>query len=138
MKIYFAGSIRGGRDKIDTYIAINELLEKYGTILDKHVSDPNLSSMGESIPLEEIYKRDIEWINEADILVAEVSTPSFGVGYEIAYAESLRKPVICLCDVKANLSAMIGGNSYIDLIKYTDTDDLLYKLESKLIFKQTD
>ena len=135
MKIYFAGSIRGGREKIDTFIQVGELLEKYGTILDKHVLDPNLSSQGENIPLDEIYKRDMDWIKEADIVVAEVSTPSLGVGYEIAYAESLGKLIICLCDAKANLSAMIGGNENLDLIKYIDNDDLLYKLESKLIVK---
>ena len=45
MKFYFAGAIRGGREKLDIYIKINELLERYGEILDKHVANPNVNKI---------------------------------------------------------------------------------------------
>ncbi|MEI7962017.1 MAG: nucleoside 2-deoxyribosyltransferase [archaeon] len=43
-----------------------------------------------------IFDRDVAWIKEADLVVAEVSMPSVGVGYEIGFAESLGKKIICL------------------------------------------
>lgn len=132
MKFYFAGAIRAGRENIEIYIKINELLKKYGVVLDKHVANPNVNKMEEKLTLEEIYDRDINWIKECDMVVAEVSTPSLGVGYELSYAENVGKRIICICDNNTNISAMIGGNRYFELIKYNDSDDLLSKLEDKL------
>jgi nucleoside 2-deoxyribosyltransferase len=132
MKFYFAGAIRGGRDRLDVYIKINELLEKYGEVLDKHVASPNVDKIEENNSLEEIYIRDVNWIKDCDILVAEVSTPSLGVGYEIAYAERLEKRIICLYDSNINISAMISGNNNFELISYQNINELLNKLEDKL------
>lgn len=129
MKFYFAGVIRGDRKKLDIYIQINKLLEKYGEILDKHIINPNVNTIEENNSLEKIYNRDINWIKDCNILVAEVSIPSLGIGYEISYAESLGKRIICLCEEGTNLSAMIGGNKNIELIKYKDIDDLIAKIE---------
>ena len=132
MKFYFAGAIRGGRDKVDIYMKINELLEQYGEVLDKHVASPNVFQLEEGLTPKEKYERDIKWISECDILVAEVSMPSLGVGYEISYAEKLGKRFICIYDEQIKLSAMISGNEYNELIKYKDTKDLLKQLETKL------
>ncbi len=132
MKFYFAGAIRGGREKLDVFIKINELLNNHGEVLDKHVANPNVFELEKNITLEERYTRDIEWIKECDILVAEVSTPSLGVGYEISYAESLGKRIICVYDKDIKISAMIGGNNHLELIEYSDINDLLTKLENKL------
>ena len=132
MKFYFAGAIRSGRDNLDIYIKINELLEKYGEVLDKHVANPNVNNMEKNNSLETIYKRDIRWIEECDMVVAEVSKPSLGVGYEISYAENLGKRVICVYDEKINISAMIGGNDYLELIKYKNKEDLIKQLKEKL------
>ena len=132
MKFYFAGAIRSGRERIDIYIKINKLLEEYGEILDTHVANPNVNQMEKSFSFNEIYERDINWIKECDIVVAEVSTPSLGVGYEISYAENLGKRIICLCDNEINISAMIGGNKNLELIRYKNSDELLSQLENKL------
>lgn len=48
-KIYFAGSIRGGRDKAEDYKKIVDILKKYAIILDEHVANPKLDSTGEKI-----------------------------------------------------------------------------------------
>ena len=76
MKIYFSGSIAGGREKVNDYARISNELEKYGTILDKHVVDPSFSVKNEKLSPEQIYKRDVEWIDECDIVFAEVTVPS--------------------------------------------------------------
>jgi len=107
MKIYFAGSIRGGRDDAVLYRQIIALLMEYGDVLTElmeygdvlteHVGDASLTSTGEDGPSDEvIYERDMAWLAEADVVIAEVTTPSHGVGYEVARAEALGKPVLCL------------------------------------------
>lgn len=128
LKIYFGGSIKGGRSKVEDYKKIVDYLKNVGTVLDEHVADPNLKSTGETIGPVEIYKRDVNWINECDILIAEVTVPSLGVGYEIGYAESLNKKIICLYQANENLSAMIKGNENITQISYNNIDELLTEL----------
>ncbi len=44
MKIYFAGSICGGRDDKELYLEIIKKLTSFGTVLAEHVGDKNLSS----------------------------------------------------------------------------------------------
>jgi hypothetical protein len=54
-------------------------------------------------------------------VVAEVSTPSLGVGYEIGVAEKTGKPILCLFDENQNefrLSAMLSGNPNLQVIRY--------------------
>jgi nucleoside 2-deoxyribosyltransferase len=124
MKIYFAGSIRGGRQDKELYLKLIKHLSKYGQVLTEHVGDQNLTEAGEDGPNDEfIYKRDINWIKEADIIIAEVSTPSLGVGYEISFAENLNKPILCLYRGEKPLSSMIAGNNKIKKIKYKDFED---------------
>ena len=132
MKIYFAGAIRGGRERVQTFIKINELLKLYGQILDEHVANPNVNLIEQNNTTSEIYNRDIEWIRSCDVVVAEVSTPSLGVGYELCYAEHLGIPIIVLYDKSVNVSAMIVGNEYFDLIPYDNDEELLVKLDNKV------
>jgi len=113
MKIYFAGSIRGGRDDKKLYLQLIQHLAKYGQVLTEHIGDQNLSYLGENGLAEKIYNRDISWIRESAVIVAEVSTPSLGVGYEICKAENIGKKILCLYRKQENkkLSAMISGNT---------------------------
>ena len=132
IKFYFAGAIRGGREKLDIYEKINNLLRNYGSILDEHVANRNVNELEKDYTQEQIYSRDISWIKECDIVVAETSVPSLGVGYELAYAENLGKKIICIYDENTNLSAMIKGNKYFELIEYNNSSDLLLKLKEIL------
>ena len=89
------------------------------------MGDPALTDQGEDTkPDDEIFQRDVEWIREADIIVAEVTVPSLGVGYELGVGESLGKPIICLYREKdrRRLSAMIGGNPWFQVQDYQDVD----------------
>ena len=124
-KIYFAGSITGGRGDSDLYFQIIELLKSYGTILTEHIGSKTLTSGGENKTSEFIFNRDINWVDEADIVVAEVSTPSLGVGYEIGRAEN-KKPILCLFRDQPDkrLSAMIASNSNLKIGKYKNIEDI--------------
>lgn len=127
MKIYFAGSIRGGREDQDLYLEIINILKNYGEVLTEHVGNKELSSYGQAnMTDEEIYLKDTNWIRESDIVIAEVTTNSLGVGYEIAYAESLNKKIILLYreEEGKRLSAMLKGNKKLETITYFKLEEL--------------
>ena len=111
MRIYFAGSIRGGRDDWAIYKEIIALLSKHGTVLTEHIGNSELSVTGEDLPDREIHDRDLEWLRSCDCLIAEVTRPSLGVGYEIGKATEWGLRVLCLYrpSVTPVLSAMIAG-----------------------------
>lgn len=132
MNIYFAGAIRGGREKVNDYVKIVNKLQEIGNVLTTHVADTNLSNKGENnLSLKEIYDRDVEWLKSSELIVAEISIPSLGIGYELGLAESLGKKVICLYDINSDktLSAMIGGNDNFEIVKYNSIDEVLEYLE---------
>ena len=123
MKIYFAGSIRGGDEDRDIYHTFIGRLQQFAVVLTEHVGDRTLTGQGESTKSDaEIFERDVAWIHEADVIVAEVTVPSLGVGYELGIGESLGKPVICLYREKdgRQLSAMISGNPRFQVQVYQD------------------
>ena len=126
MKIYFAGSIRGGRDDADLYLEIIKYLKNFGEVLTEHVGDNLITSSGESsINDTAIHDRDMDWLISSDIIVAEVTNPSLGVGYEIGRAIEYNKKIICLYRESKGkrLSAMISGSNKIINIKYSDFDE---------------
>ncbi|KAI5108279.1 2'-deoxynucleoside 5'-phosphate N-hydrolase 1 [Silurus meridionalis] len=114
MYIYFCGSIRGGRQDVKIYQKIVKKLQDYGKVLTEHVSHDDISEKGEeAVPGgdEAIYDRDMAWLAQADVVVAEVTQPSFGVGYEIGQAMAMKKRILCLFRPSSGkvLSAMIRG-----------------------------
>jgi len=126
MKIYFAGSIRGGREDAALYMQIIDYLKNFGEVLTEHVGDQTLSALGDDGPTDRfIHDRDLEWLQAADVLVAEVTTVSMGVGYEIGRAVESGKPVLCLFRPSSgkNLSAMIAGCSDLKLVNYQNLSE---------------
>ena len=123
MKIYFAASIRGGREDQNKYNELIRFLSSKVEVLTEHVGDSSLGQGGEQdLSDKEIYQRDLEWLESADAVIAEVTSPSLGVGYELGIAEKLGKPILCLyddSDHNLNLSAMISGNHKITAFRYT-------------------
>ncbi|MBU0943375.1 MAG: nucleoside 2-deoxyribosyltransferase [Proteobacteria bacterium] len=125
LNIYFAGAIRGGRDDAELYATLIHCLKKYGTILTEHVGNNDLLKEEQFLSEEEIFARDMGWMTGADLVVAEVSTPSLGVGYELAVAERLKIPTVCLFRERkgCTLSAMIQGNPFFEVRNYGDRDE---------------
>jgi hypothetical protein len=127
LKIYFAASIRGGRALQSTYQALVEDLRQSGhTVLSENVAFVTLAD--DEWTDEAICAQDTAWLDECDAVVAEVTTPSLGVGYEIAYAlHHAHKPVLCLCQRSVHLSAMIAGNTHplLTVLTYDDVPGAL-------------
>jgi 2'-deoxynucleoside 5'-phosphate N-hydrolase len=135
MKIYFAGSIRGGRGDARVYESMIAHLSTFGEVFTEHVGDVSLSDNGDDGPNDRyIHDRDMAWLAKCDIVVAEVSTPSLGVGYELGYAVAMKKPVLCLhrSESGRRLSAMIAGSPGIQTAVYDSIDEAMKILESFL------
>ena len=124
--IYFSGSISGGRKDVSIYCRIVDALRTAGfRVLAEAVIAGSITSKGEDISKEEIFRRDLSWIDESDAVVAEISTPSLGVGYEIAYARYYRQiPIFCLYSPRhtSRCTAMVSGDPHIRLIEYVDPE----------------
>ena len=89
MKIYFAGAVRGGREDAGLYLRIIKHLSEYGLVLTEHLGDVMLDERGEpGLSDADIHDRDLAWLRQAECLVAEVTAPSLGVGYEIGKLRS--------------------------------------------------
>ena len=126
MKIYFAGSISGGRADVGFYKELISYLKNYGEVLTEFIGDDSLLATGETnVSDKQIHDRDLDWLFKADVLVAEVSTPSLGVGYEIGRSIENDKNVLCLYKQKEGkrLSAMIAGCDTIQTERYSDLEN---------------
>jgi hypothetical protein len=135
MKIYFAGSIRGGRDDAGLYADLISSLQTFGEVLTEHVGDPELTRAGDDGPDDRfIHDRDMAWLSVCDLLVAEVTVPSLGVGYELGRAVEMKKPVLCLHRPMAGrpLSAMVAGSPGIRTVAYTSFDEAVKIMEAFL------
>lgn len=135
MDIYFSCSLTGGRNDERVYGQIvNHLIGRGHTVPTAHLADPEVMELEKIVVPNEIYQRDIAWIDACDAIVAEVSTPSHGVGYEIAYALSIGKPVFCCYREGVGVSKMLTGNDSPGFViqAYTDTMQALAHLDSFL------
>ncbi|MBQ7771803.1 MAG: nucleoside 2-deoxyribosyltransferase [Bacteroidales bacterium] len=133
MKIYFAGSIRGGRVDADLYRRMIEYMQKTDRVLTEHVGSPHLNLMEQGKRDVEIYDQDTAWLRESDLVIAECTCPSLGVGYELAYAEKFGKPCHIFYDrSKTQLSAMLTGNPYFHIHPYTIEEEIFSVLDELL------
>lgn len=133
-KIYFAGSIRGGRGFAHLYRKIIERIQANDICLTEHIgqADLNLKEQGRTNDAK-IYNQDTTWLRESDMVVAECSNASLGVGYELAYAESRHIPChIFYNKSKTQLSAMLTGNAYFNIYPY-QTEEELFDMLHKLL-----
>lgn len=139
MKIYFAGSIRAGRDDAAIYEAMITWLRSFGDVLTEHVGNPALSEKGDDHLKEArgtgdqyIHDRDMAWLESCNLVVAEITMPSLGVGYELGWATALKKPVLCLHRIQSGrtLSAMIAGSPGIQTAAYSSM------IEAKTIMEE--
>ena len=133
-KIYFAGSIRGGRVDADLYRRIIDYIQRTDVVLTEHVGSSNLCLTEQGRERDaRIYNQDTAWLRESDMLIGECTCPSLGVGYELAYAESHGIPCHIFYDrTKTQLSAMLTGNPYFHIHPYA-TEDEIYPLLDQIL-----
>ena len=116
MNIYFACSITGGREFESVYQTIVEVLVQDGhQIPTAHLVESGVGALEAGIDPQVVYTRDVDWIRASDVLIAEVSVPSHGVGYEIGYALGIGKPALAVYQAGRKVSKMISGNPDVNL-----------------------
>jgi hypothetical protein len=128
LNVYFSCSLTGGREHEAAYGRIVDHLLALGhEVPTAHLARPEVMAAERVIDPAEVYRRDIDWIDGCQALVAEVSTPSHGVGYEVAYALGRGKPVLCCFRQGVRLSKMISGNDSpgLTVSAYRDLDEAL-------------
>ena len=126
MIVYCAAPIKGDQ-KFHNYCL--DIIKQVSSLGHTALSELN-SEFKPAIPLtdSEIFSRDIKWIDKSEIVIAEVSGPSLGVGFEIAYSIYKKKMnVLALVNSEAqDVSAMVTGchSELLTIKKYADTEDL--------------
>ena len=131
MNIYFACSVTGGRRDELVYQKLVAVLQSSGHLVPTALlASPDVMPLEGVVSAQDVYERDVHWIDECDFLLAEVSTPSHGVGYEIGYALSLGKRVLCLYRKGRKVSKMILGNPHpkLSIHTYEDPDQAVQLL----------
>jgi hypothetical protein len=133
-KIYFAGSIRGGRVDADLYHRIITYIQRTDVVLTEHVGKSNLRLTEQGRERDaRIYDQDTAWLRESDVLIGECTCPSLGVGYELAYAEAHGIPCHIFYDrSKTQLSAMLTGNPYFHIHPYVREEEIYPLLDQIL------
>ncbi len=135
MKIFFTGSVRAGRSHQPEYQEIVKILNDFGEVSSGHVSDDALSQFGETqLAGNEIRSREIAAIEASDVVVAEVTVPSLGVGYFIRHATEKHIPVIALYKDSSSfrLSEIIKGDPGVSVKTYTRASELRTVFEEVL------
>jgi nucleoside 2-deoxyribosyltransferase len=134
MNIYLACTVRGDRAGLPAVRAVADLLEADGhTVLTRHLLVEDADRMESALSERAVFERDLKWLNQTDLLIAEASGSSFGVGFEVGYvlgrAQHSGQQVLVLYDAarRAQVSRLISGNAHglCTTYPYRDTADLL-------------
>jgi hypothetical protein len=116
MKIYFGFTVAGDRSAIDTARRVVELLEEYGhEVLTRHLVDADAWKADRLIGPQDVFRRDMAWLQQCDLFIAEVSGSSFGLGFETGYLlGATSKKVILLYrrEMEHKVSLLITGNTH--------------------------
>jgi hypothetical protein len=116
MKIYFGFTVAGDRSAIETARGIIRVLDDLGhEVLTRHLVSDNAWETDRMISAQDVYRRDLAWLELSDIFVAEVSGSSFGLGFETGYLlGATNKKVILLYrrELEKKVSLLITGNTH--------------------------
>lgn len=135
MDVYVSCSLTGGRGDQPLVAALVAHLEARGhRVLTAHLAHPEAMAQDAGLSPEAVFERDTAWLRASEAVVAEVSTPSHGVGFEIAYALERGKPVLCLAREGVRVSRMLTGIRQAGMAfrTYGAPDEALAHLETFL------
>jgi nucleoside 2-deoxyribosyltransferase len=130
MTIYLACTVRGNRDGLSTARHLCDLLQQAGhDVVTTHLLADDADEAESALGERQIYERDIRWLDACDLLVAEASGSSYGVGFETGYvlgrADRTNQQVLLLYDKtrEARISRLIAGNVHPRCTVYGYADD---------------
>src|SRR5271155_2829285 len=129
MKIYFGFTVAGDRSSIDAARKVVHWLEEMGhEVLTRHLVSDNAWEADRSISAQDVYRRDMAWLEQCDLFIAEVSGSSFGLGFETGYllgATSKKVVLFYRRDVASKLSLLITGIAHpnCELVPYSSSEE---------------
>ena len=128
MDLYLSCSLTGGRQDQPVVAALVDRMEALGhRVLTAHLAAESAMAADGGLSPEAVFDRDTAWLRGSDAVIAEVSTPSHGVGFEIAYALERGKPVLCLAREGVRVSKMLTGrpSTWIPFRTYRTVEEAL-------------
>ena len=103
-----------------------DYMKRTNVVLTEHIGKSNMSLKAKTKAVDtHIYERDTGWLRECDMVIAECTCPSLGVGYELGYAEAHGIPVFVF-------SAMLNGNAHFTIVPYETEEECFSRLEDIL------
>lgn len=142
MNIYLACTVRGDRRGLAAARAIADAAERHGhTVVTRHLLADDVEVAESVLTERQVFERDLAWLDSADLLIAEASGSSYGVGFEVGYvlgrADRTGQRVLLLYDTArgASISRLIAGNShgFCTTYPYRDAEDLLRFVDTFLL-----
>jgi nucleoside 2-deoxyribosyltransferase len=130
MKIYFGFTVAGDRSSLEAARKIVELVVQMGhEVLTRHLVEDNAWEADRLITPKEVYLRDMKWLEQCDLFMAEVSGSSFGLGFETGYLLGANTKKVVLFyrrNVETKISLLITGITHPNcrLIPYSDLDEI--------------
>jgi nucleoside 2-deoxyribosyltransferase len=134
MNVYLACTVRGHRGGVAAARALADLIERHGhTVLTRHLLEDDVDAAEAALTEREVFARDLRWLESADLLIAEASGSSYGVGFEVGYvlgrAGETQQHVLLLydCARRSHVSRLIAGATHdaCTTYAYNDSDDLM-------------
>jgi hypothetical protein len=118
VRIYLACTVRGDRSGVAVARLVARRLVALGhELLTSHLLDDDVDQAEASVGNADVFQRDIRWLDACDVLVAEASGSTYGVGFEVGYivgrAAQTGQRAIVLYDARreASVSRMLSGNT---------------------------
>ncbi len=140
MRIYLACTVRGDRGGVVAGRTICERLQQHGhEVLTTHLLADDVNDAESQLSEAQAYRRDLEWLSRCDVLVAEASGSSYGVGFEVGYvlgrARDTGQRVVLLYDAARRhaISRLITGNcdEACDTFAYASVEELAAFIERR-------
>ncbi len=142
MNVYLACTVRGHRGGLAAARALADLIERHGhTVLTRHLLEDDVEAAESALTERDVFERDLRWLEAADLLIAEASGSSYGVGFEVGYvlgrAHASGQRVLLLYDRARgpHVSRLIAGNTHghCTTYSYESPDDLLEYVDGYLV-----
>ena len=130
MKIYFGFTVAGNRSSLEAAQKIVELLARMGhEVLTRHLVRDDAWEADRRIAPQEVYQRDIKWLEQCDLFIAEVSGSSFGVGFETGYllgATDKKTVLFFRRDAEKTISLIITGivHPNCTVVRYSQFEEM--------------
>lgn len=134
-QVYISGALTG----IENSAEIKAFYETIGSVCQEMGFQPYVPHLktdpihNPDLSPRQVFETDKHQVSSSDLVIAYLGCPSFGVGMELAYAETNAIPLILLYERDKNISRFPRGiPTLISEIQFSDYEDALAQLRNIL------